>query len=40
MFKNTGELFYPAFPGDPAYEDFIIGEGAELPLNLFPDGNI
>jgi FtsP/CotA-like multicopper oxidase with cupredoxin domain len=23
MFKNDGSLFYPAFPGDPAYDDFI-----------------
>lgn len=22
-FKDNGELFYPAFPGDPAYDDFI-----------------
>jgi FtsP/CotA-like multicopper oxidase with cupredoxin domain len=27
MFKATGELFYPAFPGDPFYDDFI-----ETPL--------
>lgn len=26
MVKDNGELFYPAFPGDPAYEDFIVGE--------------
>ena len=38
MFRDTGELFYPAYPGDPAYEDFITGEGAELPEELFPDG--
>jgi len=38
MFWNNGELFYPAFPGDPAYEDFIVGEGAVLPPNLFPGG--
>jgi spore coat protein A len=38
MFRDTGELFYPAFPGDPFYEDFITGEGAELPPELFPDG--
>jgi len=25
MFKRNGELFYPAYPGDPYYEDFIIG---------------
>lgn len=23
MFKADGELFYPAFPGDPFYTDFI-----------------
>ena len=38
MFKDTGELFYPAFPGDPAYDDFITGEGAVLPPDLFPGG--
>jgi FtsP/CotA-like multicopper oxidase with cupredoxin domain len=38
MFRNTGELFYPAFPGEPAYEDFITGEGAILPEALFPNG--
>ena len=38
MFKDNGELFYPAFPGDPAYEDFITGEGAVLPPEIFPDG--
>jgi FtsP/CotA-like multicopper oxidase with cupredoxin domain len=27
MFADTGELFYPAFPGDPFWEDFITGEG-------------
>jgi len=38
MFKDNGELFYPAYPGDPFYEDFIIEEGAELPPELFPGG--
>jgi FtsP/CotA-like multicopper oxidase with cupredoxin domain len=38
MFKANGELFYPAFPGDPAYADFITGEGAELPEVVFPGG--
>ena len=38
MFKANGELFYPAFPGDPFYEDFITGEGAELPEEIFPGG--
>jgi FtsP/CotA-like multicopper oxidase with cupredoxin domain len=30
MFKENGELFYPSFPGDPYYADFITGEGAEV----------
>lgn len=38
MFTRRGELFYPAFPGDPFYEDFITGEGATLPRNLFRGG--
>jgi FtsP/CotA-like multicopper oxidase with cupredoxin domain len=38
MFKDNGELFYPAFPGDPFYADFISGEGAVLPPDLFPGG--
>jgi len=38
MFRSTGELFYPAFPGDPSYEDFITGEGAYLPEEIFPGG--
>ncbi len=38
MFLNTGELFYPAFPGDPFYDDFITGEGAVLPPDIFPGG--
>ncbi len=38
MFTDTGALFYPAFPGDPFYDDFITGEGAELPPDLFPGG--
>jgi len=38
MFKDNGELFYPAFPGDPFYADFITGEGAVLPDAIFPDG--
>jgi hypothetical protein len=31
MIKPNGELFYPAFPGDPAYADFITAEGAGVP---------
>lgn len=39
MFKDTGELFYPAFPGDPAYADFITGEGAgQAPYLPLPGG--
>jgi spore coat protein A, manganese oxidase len=38
MFTEDGELFYPAFPGDPFYDDFITGEGAVLPPGLFPGG--
>jgi spore coat protein A len=38
MFKDNGELFYPAFPGDPFYADFITGEGATLPNAQFPGG--
>jgi spore coat protein A len=38
MFTDKGELFYPAFPGDPFYDDFITGEGAVLPPDLFPHG--
>jgi spore coat protein A len=38
MFLNNGELFYPAFPGDPFYADFIAGEGAVLPPDIFPGG--
>jgi FtsP/CotA-like multicopper oxidase with cupredoxin domain len=38
MFLDTGELFYPTFPGDPFYDDFITGEGAILPPDLFPGG--
>ena len=36
MFRNTGELFYSAFPGDPFYDDFITGEGAMLPPEHLP----
>jgi spore coat protein A len=38
MFADDGSLFYPAFPGDPFYDDFITGEGAALPHDLFPGG--
>jgi FtsP/CotA-like multicopper oxidase with cupredoxin domain len=38
MFKDNGELFYPAFPGDPFYADFITGENAVLPDPPFIGG--
>ena len=38
MFKEDGALFYPSFPGEPFYDDFITGEGATLPPALFPNG--
>ena len=38
MFTESGALFYPAFPGDPFYDDFITGEGAVLPPDVFPGG--
>ena len=31
MFWNDGRLFYPAFPGDPAWDDFITAEGVTNP---------
>jgi FtsP/CotA-like multicopper oxidase with cupredoxin domain len=38
MFTNRGELFYPAYPRDPLYEEFITDEGAILPRTLFHGG--
>lgn len=38
MFTTRGALFYPAFPGDPSYDDFITEEGAFLPPELFSRG--
>ena len=38
MFRNTGELFYSAFPGEPFYDDFITDEDVDLPSGLFPGG--
>jgi FtsP/CotA-like multicopper oxidase with cupredoxin domain len=32
MFKENGDLFFPAFEGDPAWDDFIVGEGATPPI--------
>jgi spore coat protein A len=37
MFDEAGELFWPAYPGDPAYGDFITGEGVVLGPPDFPD---
>ena len=37
MFNDDGTLFYPAYPGDPAYADFITGEGVVLTPPEFPD---
>jgi len=38
MFRNTGELFYSAFPGHPFYAGFIDDEGVVLPPEIFPGG--
>ena len=38
MFRDTGELFYSAYPGDPFYAGFIEEEGAILPEEFFPNG--
>jgi FtsP/CotA-like multicopper oxidase with cupredoxin domain len=40
MFEATGQLFYPAYPGDPFYADFIEGEvpGGALPDPPFVGG--
>lgn len=32
MFEDNGNLFFPAFEGDPAWDDFIVGEGAIPPI--------
>jgi len=32
MFTENGDLFFPAFEGDPAWDDFIVGEGATPPI--------
>jgi spore coat protein A, manganese oxidase len=29
MFKTNGELFYPAYEGEPGYSDYITGEGVD-----------
>ncbi len=38
MFRNTGELFFPAFPNEPFYNDFITNTGVVLPPSIFPSG--
>jgi FtsP/CotA-like multicopper oxidase with cupredoxin domain len=38
MFTAGGDFFYSAFPGDPFYDDFITGEGAILPKEIFKGG--
>ncbi|KAG7351568.1 cupredoxin [Nitzschia inconspicua] len=38
MFRNNGELFYPAFPGDPTYESYITNMHAHPPTT--DDGSI
>jgi len=35
MFRPNGDLFYPAFPGEPFYDDFI---ETPLPGDVFPGG--
>ena len=32
MFTENGQLFYPAYEGDPLWDDFITGEGATPPI--------
>jgi FtsP/CotA-like multicopper oxidase with cupredoxin domain len=32
MFTEDGQLFYPAYDGDPFWDDFITGEGATPPV--------
>ncbi len=36
MFRDNGRLFYPAFPGDPAWDDFITDEGVDPDLVPIP----
>ena len=36
MFKDNGELFYPAFDGDPFWDDFITDEDATPPVDGGP----
>jgi spore coat protein A len=37
MFDMDGQLFWPAYEGEVPYDDFITGEGAVLPPEVFPD---
>jgi FtsP/CotA-like multicopper oxidase with cupredoxin domain len=36
FFKKNGEFLYPAFPGDPGYDDFITCRGVKLTAPQFP----
>ncbi len=36
MFRDTGEFFYSAYPGDPFYDDFITDGGVVLPPESSP----
>jgi len=38
LFDQQGQLFWPAFPNETPYNDFIFGEGAVLPPDIFPAG--
>ena len=38
MFRDNGDLFFPAYPGEPFYKGFITDEGAVLPPESFPGG--
>jgi spore coat protein A len=38
LFDQQGQLFWPSYPGETPYDDFIFGEGAVLPGDVFPNG--
>jgi spore coat protein A len=38
LFDMAGQLFWPAYPTEVPYDDFIFGEGAVLPPDIFPGG--
>ena len=38
LFDEQGQLFWPSYPGEVPYDDFIFGEGAVLPPDVFPGG--